>query len=183
MLHKNQFSLLLIALFILLSNALVFGQKYRKSYYNGHLITRDGDTLHGRIKLRHSFDHKIHFRDENDKFYVIPSHGIREIKINIMVFGRVKVRGRYHMYEKVAHGYYDLFGFTKATADFIRNYYYIAQGRQDAIEITPGNFKEKIDKYIKDYPELRQRVIMGELTFEDVAYIFRRYNYWKAKGE
>lgn len=156
--------------------------KYHKKYYIGYVITNYGDTIHGRIKEDQNFNKFVKFIPDSDtleKSVRIYIKDITTLKMNLMIFEKVTVKGKLFMFEKVAYGYYDLFAYTYQRGDLQENRYLLKLPEQ-TIKIEPRNFKEIMEMYLFDCPEIRQKVIARQVNFEDVIGIFRTYNLWKA---
>lgn len=156
---------------------------FRKNYFNGHIVTNYGDTLFGRIKSDQNFTKKVKFISDSDtsqKKVTILVADIRSMKLNLMLFEKVILKGKMRMFEKVAYGYYDLFAYNYQRGDISEDHY-LLKLREQTIRIEERNFKDVMERYVFDCPELRQKVIAQQYQYDDTIEIFRFYNRWKSK--
>ncbi len=155
--------------------------KWRKNYYTGYVVTNYGDTLHGRIKLQHNFTNKIRFVGDNDtaqRPVNIQIADITSMRLNLLIFEKVLLKGKLKMFEKVAYGYYDLFAYNFSRGEVSENRY-LLRLKDQTIRVEPRNFKEIMERFLFDCPEVRQKVIAKQFEFNDTIDIFRTYNRWK----
>ncbi|MES2630130.1 MAG: hypothetical protein V4616_14290 [Bacteroidota bacterium] len=174
-------SLLLACCCLLVMACAAQAHKYKRNYYSGYILTNYGDTLIGRVKSDQNFTRKVRFIADNDtlqKTVSIPLADIKLMRLNLMIFEKVTIKGKVKMLEKVAYGYYDLFAYNYQRGEVSENRY-ILQLPDQVIKVEPKNFREVMERYLFDCPEIRQKIVARQLNFEDTVNIFRIYNRWK----
>lgn len=158
------------------------GEKYRSNYFSGYIISVYGDTLHGRIKSQESYDKKISFIPEGKNNPVqVRASDVRSMKINILQFEKIVVRGKEHLYEKVAWGYYSLFAYHYQRGEVSEDIYYL-QTPTGVVRVSEDNFREIASVYLFDYPLLREKILTSELGYRNILDVFRLYNSWKSQN-
>lgn len=155
---------------------------YRKKYYMGYLVTNYNDTLRGRIKRDQSFKDHVKFINDNDtseKKVTVSISDIKAMKLNLMLFEKVNYRGKTQFLEKVAYGHYTLFAF-KYLRNELPESKFIFRLPETSIEVKEDNFRQVMETYFFDCPEIREKIITNQYTFDHVLDVFRHYNRWKA---
>ncbi len=96
----------------------------------------------------------------------------------MLLLEKVEVNGKAKMLEKVAQGYYELFAYQYLRGEIAENHY-ILRLRDRNLDIDEDNFLPTMTELVFDCPEIKQKIIEGSYTYENLIDIFRRYNRWK----
>jgi hypothetical protein len=168
-------------------------------YFNGYVITKDNDTIYGKLKFIEPFLHYIKTdakfnKEENASFEKYSVDGIKGFSIGQttyhsvrfqqfnntakVAFMRLVLDGDVKLYTwevKVAQETYE----QQSHAD-VSHSYLMKKNDNEAFSVPRIGFKSKLANYFADHPELSEKIKKGFYKRSDLEEIVTKYNQWKS---
>lgn len=147
------------------------------TYSQDYLITTKGDTLTGKITLNYyDLIDRAEIRSDKKKTSLIATK-VREAVVDGAIYRPQKLNERYRFMKLMKSGYLSLYGF-RAQGQSTFESQFLAKLDGHSIEVPHLSFKSVMSSFLKDCPELADRIEHGEkgLGKKNLEKIVDEYN-------
>jgi hypothetical protein len=150
----------------------------RKNFFQGVIVDNSGDSVPGQVKLEQEYRNKIQFYPENSKKKMrLSVDNVSFMRVNYLRFKKIQVDGKLRLLEQIAHGEFNLYGFSRMVPDRGEVYYYfVEQNGVDAMPLREDNFTDFVMKNMFHDSYIREKVETRTWGYENIVNVFRKYN-------
>ncbi|TXC76230.1 hypothetical protein [Luteibaculum oceani] len=169
--------LLVILSSVLLSCSLGKYKRPSQKYFHGYVNLETGEQVEGKIKIKPVYTRSLKIKPEGSKNKrKIPVSEIKDLKINLVRYGKIEINGQEKLLEMVAYGKVNLYAFDQYYKNEIRTFYYFENENGTVFQLNTDNYLEILSDHLTGVDEISDKLYYEEVEYNQIINLVRRYN-------